>query len=90
MSEQLAKAIAELQAAVVALDLAETQYLKFADYATPGQQIAWAQTHKPAMVAAERRLERACVALKASGWRKPRALLQSPECVSGSPHRTCE
>ncbi len=78
MSEQLAKAIADLQAAVVALDLAETQYLKFADFSTPPEQIAWAQFHKPVLQAAERRVVLACEALKAAGWKKPRGLLPEP------------
>lgn len=78
MSEQLAKAMDELRAAILALDLAETKYLKFADFNNPAQQISWARHHKPAMQAAERRLDAACEALKAAGWVKPRAFLPKP------------
>ena len=79
MSEKIAKAIAELQEAVIALDVAQIDYERFATFAHPAAQISYARSKKPAMVAAEKRLAQACEALKAAGWTKPRALLPEPD-----------
>lgn len=90
MSELLAKAIAEVQAATIELDLAQTDYERFATFEHPAAQIAYATRKKPALMRAEHRLVVACKLLKASGWVRPHGLLAPPaECGSGSPGHTC-
>jgi hypothetical protein len=86
----LQKAIDAVQEAVINLDVAQTDYERFATFDHPSAQIAYAQMKKPALVAAERQLIAACKLLKAAGWRRPFGLLPKPgEDLAHDPGAEC-